>query len=152
MYDISRFIADIQNSSGYWEEMAMLDFAVMLNEEMKNQEISSSQLAKKVSVSKSYISKILGGENINFTLRSMAKFMFAMGKRLHFYCTPLSQEKHAEPNEVFNWSSTTEKSPRSPMSLPTLSDFATHNAENNITFSNARAEKASLSDEDRIAA
>ena len=152
MYDISRFIADIQNSSGYWEEMAMLDFAVMLNEEMKNQEISSSQLAKKVSVSKSYISKILGGENINFTLRSMAKFMFAMGKRLHFYCTSISQEKHTECNEAFNWSCTPEKLTRPPMSLPTLPDFATHATENNITFSNARAEKASLSDEDRIAA
>lgn len=152
MYDIHRFIADIKNSSGYWEEMTMLDFAVILNNEMQKQEISSSQLAKKVGVSKSYISKILGGENINFTLRSMAKFMFAMGKRLHFYCTPLSQEKQDESGGAFNWCSTAKKSTQPPMSLPTLPDFATHTAENNITFSNAKTEKDSLSDEGRIAA
>lgn len=152
MYDIHKFIADIKNSSGYWEEMTMLDFAVMLNEEMKTQEISSSQLAKKVGVSKSYISKILGGENINFTLRSMAKFMFAMGKRLHFYCTPINQEKHDERSEAFNWSSTAEKSTQLQMSLPTLSHFAAHVTENNITFSNAKTEKDSLSNEGRIAA
>lgn len=110
MYDIRELVVDIKNSAAYWEETAMLDFAVMLNEEMKNQKMSNSQLAQKVGVSKSYISKILGCENVNFTLKSMAKFMFALGKRLHFYCTPISEEAHLISDEADNWRFSPEKS------------------------------------------
>ena len=128
MHDISKLIADIKNSSGYWEETARLDFAVMLNEEMKNQGINNSQLAERIGVSKSYISKVLGGESTNFTLKSMAKFMFAMGKRLCFYCVPLIQESHAGS-----------------VSFPTS---ITENS-NNATFANAITDEVLRSIEDQ---
>ena len=99
--DIQNFIADIQNSSGYWEEMAIMDFAVMLNDEMQKQGISKSQLAKKTGVSKAYISKVLGGTTANFTLRSMAKLMFAIGKKLCFFCKNIDEENSSD--EIYSW-------------------------------------------------
>ena len=103
MPDVSKFIADIKNSSGYWEEIALMDFAIMLSEEMTNQGISKSQLAEKTGVSKAYISRVLGGERANFTLRSMAKFLFALGKRLCLHCEPIKQKASITCNDIYSW-------------------------------------------------
>ncbi|MDR2174922.1 MAG: helix-turn-helix transcriptional regulator [Synergistaceae bacterium] len=68
---------EAQKNPEYWAELAKLDFAVELNSKMEEQKLSRTELAKKVSVSKAYISKILGGY-ANFTIESMSKLAFAL--------------------------------------------------------------------------
>ena len=86
--EISKLIADIKASSEYWGEMARIDFAQLLNDEMHKQKMSQKQLAAKLGVSSAYIHKILAGES-NCTLHNMARLMLALGKRLRISCAPL---------------------------------------------------------------
>ena len=72
---------EAQNSFEYWSELARLDYAIELNAKMEEQNISRSNLAEKISVSKAYISKILGGY-ANFTIDSMSKLAFALGFKI----------------------------------------------------------------------
>ena len=72
---------EAQNSYEYWSELARLDYAIELNEKMEEQNISRSNLAEKISVSKAYISKILGGY-ANFTIDSMSKLAFTLGYKI----------------------------------------------------------------------
>ena len=86
--EISKLIADIKASSEYWGEMARIDFAQLLNDEMHKQKMSQKQLAAKLGVSSVYIHKILAGTS-TCSLKQMTRLMFALGKRLRFSCAPL---------------------------------------------------------------
>ena len=68
-------------SPEYWSELAKLDFAITLNEKMEKENTSKSKLAQKLSTSKAYISKILGGYT-NFTIDTMSKLAHVFGFRL----------------------------------------------------------------------
>ena len=72
---------DARKTPTYWAETAKLNFAVELNSHMEEQKISGADLAKRISVSRAYISKILGGY-ANFTIESMSKLAFALGYKL----------------------------------------------------------------------
>jgi transcriptional regulator with XRE-family HTH domain len=116
-----------QKDPAYWAELAKLDFAVELNSKMEEQHLSRSDLAKKVSVSKAYISKILGGY-ANFTIESMSKLAFALGLKIEIFFRPASgvsesslesfftpslqpdqiywsEDALSQPNTLQNWSS-----------------------------------------------
>ena len=88
MSEISKLIADIKDSAEYWGEMARIDFAQLLNDEMHKQKVNQKQLAAKLGVSPQYIHKVLAGGS-HCSLNQMARLMFALGKRLRFYSTPL---------------------------------------------------------------
>lgn len=72
---------EAQRSPDYWSELAKLEFATALDEKMDAERITRSELAERVSTSKAYISKILGGYK-NFTIDTMSKLAFAFGFRL----------------------------------------------------------------------
>ena len=82
-------LRDLKNSPEYWEELTQLEYVTLLNEEMQNKGLTNQQLADILGVSKSYVSKVLNGEKVNFTIKSMVKFMFALGRHLCFSSEPL---------------------------------------------------------------
>ena len=98
MSEISKLIADIKDSAEYWGEMARIDFAQLLNDEMHKQKVNQKQLAAKLGVSQAYIHRVLAGE-CNCTLNQMAKLMLKLGKRLHFYSSPLTDSPLEEEAE-----------------------------------------------------
>lgn len=97
MKTASDFWVEAQNDPSYWSEVAKSDMAVEIYQHMEQQGISRAKLAEKVGVSKQYISKILGG-NINFTIDSMSKLLFALGRRLDTSTLPIEK---ACPSQSF---------------------------------------------------
>lgn len=87
---IRQYIADIKDSPEYWGEMARLDFAQLLNDEMHKQKMSQKQLAAKLGVSVQYIHKVLSG-NSTCSLSQMAKLMFALGRRIKLTSAPITR-------------------------------------------------------------
>ena len=137
MMNIRKFIADIKNSPDYWGEMAVMDFAVMLGEEMQKQNISKSKLAEQTGVSKAYISKVLGGNKANFTLKSMAKFMFALGKKLCFFCQPIGEEiANSNCDEIYSWTTPRLQIDEQLCSLK-ANNFQTPSVENTLVIQNS---------------
>ena len=50
MSEISKLIAEIKDSAGYWGEMAQIEFAQLLYDEMHKQKMPQKQLATKLGV------------------------------------------------------------------------------------------------------
>lgn len=151
--NIRKFIADIKNSPDYWGEMAVMDFAVMLGEEMQKQNISKSKLAEQTGVSKAYISKVLGGNKANFTLKSMAKFMFALGKKLCFFCQPIGDKiTNSNYDEIYSWTTPNLQIDEQLCALKT-NNFQTPSVENMSVIQNGVSSKKFFPrKEDRVAA
>ena len=99
MSEISKLIADIKDSAEYWGEMARIDFAQILSDEMHRQKMNQKQLATKLGVSPQYIHRVLAGE-CNCSLKQMARLMFALGKRLRFYSTPLGDSSSDQVEQL----------------------------------------------------
>ena len=89
---VQELIYEAKNSSEYWEELTQMEFVTFLNEEMQKQGITQKQMADRLDVSKAYISRVLSGEKLNFTLKSMIKFMFALGRHICFLSKPLKNK------------------------------------------------------------
>ena len=89
---VQELIYEAKNSSEYWEELTQMEFVTFLNEEMQKQGITQKQMADRLDVSKAYISRVLSGEKLNFTLKSMIKFMFALGRHICFFSEPLKNK------------------------------------------------------------
>lgn len=103
MKTFNDFWTEAQADPLYWAETTKLEFATQVNECMTEQETSKTDIAKKVGVSKQYISKVLGG-NANFTIESMAKIAFALGQKLVTTMEPLKNKSTtAIYNESIVW-------------------------------------------------
>ena len=89
MSKVQEIIKAAEATPEYWAEVAKLDFACLLNSKMEKQKMSRTKLAKEIGVSKSYISEVLGGDLPNFTIDTMAKFMFAFCERINITSEPI---------------------------------------------------------------
>lgn len=89
MSKTQEIIKAAEATSEYWAEVAKLDFACLLNNKMESQKMSRTKLAKEIGVSKAYISEVLSGDLPNFTIDTMAKFMFAFGERISITSEPI---------------------------------------------------------------
>ena len=67
----------------YWVASLILDFTEGLHKMMEANEVSRSELARRLGVSPAYITKVLRG-NVNFTLDSMVRLARAAGGRSVF--------------------------------------------------------------------
>ncbi len=67
----------------YWVASLILDFTEALHKIMEANEVSRSELARRLGVSPAYITKVLRG-NVNFTLDSMVRLVRAVGGRSAF--------------------------------------------------------------------
>lgn len=79
MKTFNQLINERKNTTEYKIEEAKLDFILNVNRAMKERNISRSKLAEKLNTSKSYITKILQGDNVNFTIETMVKISTALG-------------------------------------------------------------------------
>lgn len=100
-----------KKSYEYWAELARLDFSTLLGEAMEGQGITKKQLAEKTAVSRAYISKVLGGEAVNFTLKSMAKLMFALGQRVRFVAEPINEKAPKNLEQLYVLARAKQKQP-----------------------------------------
>lgn len=77
---------EAQKDPSYWTAKVTHSFAISLNNMMVKKNVTKTDLAKKVGVSKAYITKVLRGE-ANFTVETMVKFSMTLGcviEDIHF--------------------------------------------------------------------
>jgi len=77
-----------EQSTSFWEEMAIIEFTESVLEQLELKNISKAELAERMNVSPDYIARLLGG-NRNLTLRTMVRVARALG--CEFGC-------HLQPN------------------------------------------------------
>ena len=70
MRKMKEILEAAQQHNEYWVEAVMLEFTEVICELMEKQNISRSEVARKLGVSPAYITKILRG-NANMTIRTM---------------------------------------------------------------------------------
>jgi transcriptional regulator with XRE-family HTH domain len=76
----------------YWVASLILDFTEGLHRIMEVNEVSRSELARRLGVSPAYITKVLRG-NVNFTLDSMVRLVMAVGGEVSLQVGPKAQKK-----------------------------------------------------------
>ena len=107
------WLESMRHDSTYAAEDLTIEFAVKLSQAMARSDISAARLAKRMSVSPSYISRVLGGEE-NLSIKSMARFAFALDDRVEISIGPKSHRGM--------W---TFVAPRSPSSLSSVTPGVT---------------------------
>lgn len=83
---------DAKEEDTYWIGSAILDFTEGLHKIMETNGVSRSELARRLSVSPAYITKVLRG-NINFTVDSMVRLIRAAGGEIHIQVEKRLQNK-----------------------------------------------------------
>jgi predicted transcriptional regulator len=76
------FFNEAKEQDTYWIGSAILDFTEGLHKIMETNGISRSELARRLSVSPAYITKVVRG-NVNFTVDSMVRLVRAAGGGVH---------------------------------------------------------------------
>lgn len=78
-----RLVAEMQSAPEYPAEVAMLEFARVLNDAMSARGISRAELARRIGASPAYVTKVLRGD-ANLTIATMVKLAGAAGHALRF--------------------------------------------------------------------
>ena len=89
MKEVHRLIQEAESRAEYWDEIARLDFAYLLNDRLEDQEESRKGLSEKSGISLRYLKEILGGDAVNLTLSTMSRLMYELGDRLMLYYEPI---------------------------------------------------------------
>lgn len=76
-FDFQKAIEESRKHLAYYEESLFIDVAARIIDAMENLDITRSELARKLNVSPSYVTKILRG-HANLSLESLAKLAFAL--------------------------------------------------------------------------
>lgn len=93
----------------YQQERAILELTELVCEMMGEQDVSKSELARRLGTTKGYITQLLDGRT-NMTVRTMADVFVALGRAVHFQDGPISVAVQATPllsiQEGLGWAST----------------------------------------------
>ena len=95
------FFNGIRQGDGYWNELAIHQFAEDVFAWMQQKGWSKADLAREMGVSQAYITKIMKG-NANFTLASMTRIARVLGARLQVQLVPIDAPypvRHDENDE-----------------------------------------------------
>lgn len=79
-----RFVQRAESSTDYWVAGPITEFAEDVWRLMEEQKVSRAELARRLGTSRTYVTKLLGG-NANFTLHTMTKVAMAFGATLHVH-------------------------------------------------------------------
>ena len=101
MNDIQKIIYDAQRSPRYWTDLADMELAAMLNEEMERLDVSPGRLAKAVDISLDRIEAISAGEAPDLTIEEISKILFVFGKRLSLSLAPAKVERVKSLDEMW---------------------------------------------------
>ena len=83
--NLSSFVESAKNDDFYWIEKMKLDFAIELDRCRRDLNMTASEFAKELGVSRAYLSKLFRGD-VNLTIKSMVKLARAVGARISL-CT-----------------------------------------------------------------
>ncbi len=84
---LTDFFDEFEDDAGYLTELQILNFTGLVVEKMKESKISRVELAKRLDVSKAFVTKLLNG-NPNMTLKTMVSILTAIGYRLNLDVYP----------------------------------------------------------------
>jgi|GEM_PF-1439925 len=79
-YDFGAAVKKAKKRPEFYEETILLDVARKIIQEMDAQDISRTELARRLDVSSAYITKILCGHE-NLTIETLAKIAFALNRK-----------------------------------------------------------------------
>ena len=92
-------LSEARERDTYWAASMILDFTEGLHKTMEANGITRSDLARRLSVSPAYITKVLRG-NVNFTVDSMVRLIRAAGGEVRVQVVPKSQSKRNNSYKV----------------------------------------------------
>jgi transcriptional regulator with XRE-family HTH domain len=81
---LQNFENESKNNDSYWVEKLKIDFALQLEKRRKSENLSYSDMAKKIKSSAAYITKVFRGDS-NFTIESMVKLAKATGGKIEIF-------------------------------------------------------------------
>lgn len=81
-----QWMEDLRSDPEYWAEAAVDDFTREIVQRMHQQGVSRAELARRLSTSQAYITKLLGG-GANFTVLTMARVALALEGVVHIQVT-----------------------------------------------------------------
>jgi ribosome-binding protein aMBF1 (putative translation factor) len=87
MKDFTGLLAEARQHLDYWVAGAENAFTEELARAMDEQDVSRTELARRIGTSPAYITKVLRG-NANFTLTTMTKLALAVGMQLRVRLEP----------------------------------------------------------------
>lgn len=90
---------ELVNRPEYWLETIQNEIYRQVTTYLKDNQMTQTQLATQLGVSKGYISQILKGE-FNYTLKKLIEISLAVGKAPVISFKPLSEIIQTEPKEV----------------------------------------------------
>jgi len=79
--NLKSFVESAKNDDFYWVEKIKLDFAIELDRCRRDLNMTASEFAKELGVSRAYMSKLFRGD-VNLTIKSMVKLARAAGARI----------------------------------------------------------------------
>ncbi len=97
-------------SKEYWLEDVQFSFIDSLLEAMDEKGISRKELAERLGKSQAYVSKTLNANALNFTLKTMINFSWALGYRLSLRLEKL------ESTTIKSWENLIDASDMAPVS------------------------------------
>jgi len=89
-YGFGTALQRARQRSAYWEEELLLTVARRISDTMADQDVSRSELARRLGVSPAYVTKLLRG-HANMTIETLAKIAFALGHR--WECLPVGLDE-----------------------------------------------------------
>ncbi len=95
---------ELLKNPDYWFEAAQNDLFAKVKQYLDEEKITQTELAKRLNVSKGYISQIMNG-NANFTLKKLVDFFISIGK--------VPQVKYYDFKEVLEKDNTKQESLKS---------------------------------------
>lgn len=98
---LDKFLSEAKKSDSYWVEKAKLDYSVALERQRKVAGFNYSDIAKKISSSAAYITKVFRGDS-NLTIESMVKLSRAVGGRLDIRI--VDEKAQVITPAITNWS------------------------------------------------
>lgn len=99
----------LKNSSVYAEEALVVDLQSLLHTVMVEKGFTRAQLAEAMGVSRARVSQLFSDDCTNFTVRMLARALFALGEQLEVSCPTMARAKARaevfESLEKITWAS-----------------------------------------------
>jgi len=76
-----QMIQEFEQDDAYWTELAIIEFTETIVARMQAQNVTRTELASRIGKSKSYVTKVLQGDN-NFTISTMVSLIRALDGQL----------------------------------------------------------------------
>jgi transcriptional regulator with XRE-family HTH domain len=83
---MNTIVQNVRKTSVYAEEALVVDLQSMLHTVMVERGFTRSQLAEAMNVSKARVTQLFSADCSNFTVRLLARALFALGEKLEVSC------------------------------------------------------------------